>query len=480
MKKNERWQLPSLKSVRTSKKDIRYFNFELSKDYIGLGKNKKYYIRTYGCQANERDTELMSGILKQLGYQASETLEESDLIILNTCAVRRTAEDKVLGELGQLKRLKRENPDLIIGLAGCISQEEEMVQFIIEKYPHVDLIFGTHNINRLPQLLSQCIFDQLKVVEVYSDTADIIESLPSSRKLPHKAWINIMYGCDKFCTYCIVPYTRGKQRSRKEADILSEVYECVESGYQEITLLGQNVNAYGKDFAYQGGFSTLLAKVAESGIARVRFVTSHPWDFSDSMVEVIAKYDNIMPYIHLPLQAGSDEILKKMGRRYSVKDYLKIFDKLKAEVTNASFSTDIIVGFPGESEEQFQDTLKMVEYCKFDNIFSFIYSPRENTPAALLVDDVTKSEKSDRLQRLNNLFKPFALENAKAYVGKIEEILVDGKSKRNDEVYSGYTTTNKLVNFTTTEKIEIGDLVMVRIDQAKTFTLDGVMVGKKL
>lgn len=477
MKKNDNWKLPSLKAVRTNINDIKYYNFEIAEEYLSLGKNKKYNIKTYGCQANERDTELMDGILTKMGYVFSDLIEECDLIILNTCAVRRTSEDKVLGELGNLKRLKRENPDLIIGLAGCISQEEEMVQFIIDKYPQVDLIFGTHNINRLPILLNQCIFDKLKVVEVYSDTAEVIENLPSNRKLPHKAWINIMYGCDKFCTYCIVPYTRGKQRSRKEEDILKEVQECIDLGYKEITLLGQNVNAYGKDFNYDGGFGSLLTKVANTGINRVRFVTSHPWDFTDEMVEAIAKFANIMPYIHLPFQAGSDEILKKMGRRYSIKDYLNIFNKLRDKVKNVAFSTDVIVGFPGETEEQFQETLKVVEYCKFDNIFSFVYSPRENTPAAKMEDNISLADKKDRLYRLNALFKPLALENALEYVGKIEEVLVDGVSKRNDQVYSGYTTTNKLVNFTSERKIAVGELVNVKINVAKTFTLEGIEVS---
>lgn len=468
------WRLPSLSSVKNNKPIIQYTDFNLEPQYRGLGLNKYYYLRTYGCQANERDSESIAGILELLGFKATQDKEKCDLIILNTCAVRKNAEDKVLGELGSLKKYCKVNPNLVIALAGCMAQEEGIVELILTKYRHVNLIFGTHNINNLPNLLASCFINHQKIVEVISNQAEVVEDMPISRFKNHKAWINIMYGCDKFCSYCIVPYTRGRQRSRKMADIIKEINACQLQGCQEVSLLGQNVNAYGKDFALDDGFATLLAEVAKTGIARIRFVTSHPWDFSDKMIEVVAQCTNIMPYIHLPVQAGSNEILTKMGRRYTVEQYKTLYDKLKIAIPNIAFTTDIIVGFPGETAQQFMTTLDLVKYCKFDNIYSFIYSPREQTPAALMIDDVPEVVKKQRLKELNDLFKVYALENSKRYIDTIEEVLVDGWSKTNKNVYSGYTKTNKLVNFTSELTLKSGDFIAVKIIKAKTFTLEGI------
>lgn len=474
MKKQPGWALPDLKAAQVRTKQeavIRHELFSIPDSIQGIGKDKHYYLRTYGCQANERDGETIAGIMEALGFTATDNEEVADVIILNTCAIRKNAEDKVLGELGALKRLYKENPDLVIGLCGCMAQEEEIVQLLLHKYPQVRLIFGTHNIHRLPILLAQTMQNN-KTVEVYSNEGEVIEDLPVKRFGKHKAWVNIMYGCDKFCTYCIVPYTRGKERSRSMQDILKEVEELVDQGYKEVTLLGQNVNSYGKDIAIEGGFATLLAKCAETGIPRIRFMTSHPWDFSDAMIDVIAQYDNIMPFIHLPVQSGDSDILKLMGRRYTIDEYRDLFYRLKNRIPNCAFSTDIIVGFPNESEEQFQHTLDIVNECQFDNAYTFIYSPREGTPAAKMADNVTFEVKQDRLYRLNEAVNHYANLNNEAYKGKIVKVLVDGPSKKNPQIFSGYTETNKLVNFIN-HNAKCGDIVEVLITDTKTWSLDG-------
>lgn len=436
-----------------------------------LGLNRKYYLRTYGCQANERDGETIAGILEMMAFTATDKVDEADFILLNTCAVRANAENKVLGELASLKRLKTNNPDLIMGLCGCMAQEEKIVETILEKYHHVDLVFGTHNIHRLPILLEQTMMMKERTIEVFSKQGDIIENLPVSRFGSHKAWVNIMYGCDKFCSYCIVPYTRGKERSRLMVDILAEVQELKSQNYKEVTLLGQNVNSYGKDIGTD--FGTLLEEVAKIGIERVRFTTSHPWDFSDKMIEVIAQYDNLMPYIHLPVQSGNNQILKRMGRRYTVEQYKEIYDKLRAIMPDCAFSTDIIVGFPGETAEQFNDTLEIVNYCKYDNAYTFIYSPRENTPAAKMKDDVSEETKKERLMILNQLCNKYALERNQAYLGRVVKVLVDGPSKKNKAVYCGYSESQKLVNFTAEQEIQVGEIVDVKITEIRTWSLFG-------
>ena len=303
--------------------------FEIPADMVNIGKGKKYYIHTYGCQANERDSETLAGIFELLGYTVCDEIKDADVILLNTCAIRENAEEKVFGKVGYVKNLKKSKPDLIFGLCGCMAQEEIVIKKILEKHPHIDLIFGTHNIHRLPQLLKEAMYSKEMVVEVWSKEGDVIENTPVTRANDHKAWVNIMYGCNKFCTYCIVPYTRGKERSRLMSDIVEEVKDLKDHGYQEVTLLGQNVNSYGKDLADGSSFASLLENVAQTGIARIRFTTSHPWDFSKDMIEVIARYDNIMPAIHLPVQSGNSEVLKLMGRRYTREQYLELFHMIK-------------------------------------------------------------------------------------------------------------------------------------------------------
>lgn len=440
-----------------------------------LVEGKTYHIITYGCQANERDTETLNGILELLGYQVSDDVETADLILLNTCAIRENAEQKVFGKIGEIKRLKRENPNLIFGMCGCMAQEEVIVNEILAKYPHVDLVFGTHNINNLPTLLMEALQSKETIVDVLSQEGDVFENLPTRRNNKIKAWVNIMYGCDKFCTYCIVPYTRGRERSRLMENILSEVRELKEAGYQEITLLGQNVNAYGKDLTNDDNFAKLLEECAKIGIPRIRFMTSHPWDFTDEMIDVIAKYDNIMPFIHLPVQSGNNEILKIMNRQYTREEYLVLYDKIKAKKTNVSFSTDIIVGFPNETEAQFEETLSLASHCQYDNAFTFVYSPRKGTPAARMKDNVPLKEKQERLQRLNEVVNEYMQKQNERFAEAIVEVLVDGPSKKNSSILAGYTPHNKLVNFAGNSSL-IGKIVKVKITEVKTWSLNGELV----
>ena len=475
---SEYFKGPNLKEAqKRSRKQVDHLKdaFEIPSDMVSVGKGKTYYIHTYGCQANERDGETLAGIFEMMGYTAAKEIEEADVILLNTCAIRENAEEKVFGKVGYVKNLKKKKPNLIFGLCGCMAQEEVVIKRILEKHPHIDLIFGTHNIHRLPTLLKEAMFSKEMVVEVWSKEGDVIENTPVTRANGHKAWVNIMYGCNKFCTYCIVPYTRGKERSRLMDDIIEEVKGLKADGYQEITLLGQNVNSYGKDLEEDYDFATLLEEVAKTGIARIRFTTSHPWDFSREMIEIINQYDNIMPYIHLPVQSGNTEILKLMGRRYTREQYLELFHMIKEVMPDCSITTDIIVGFPNETDEQFEHTLDVVRYCKYDNAFTFIFSARPGTPASRMHDSIDMETKRKRLAKLNKTWNDLALEKNKAYVGRTVTVLVDGLSKKNEKVYSGYTDTQKLVNFKG-ENIQPGDFVEVKITEAKSFSLDGVAV----
>lgn len=469
---------PSLRNARVRTKNpskVERHLFSLSEEEKKAGEGLFALVRTYGCQANERDSETIVGILEEMGYTMVEDETIADLIILNTCAIRQNAEDKAFGELGYLKQYKEKKPGLIIGLCGCMAQEESVIEKLEKSYRYVELIFGTHNLHRLPQLLMPILEkNQKRSVEVYSQEGNVIENLPATRKLGHKAWVNIMYGCDKFCTYCIVPLTRGKQRSRMVEDVVKEVIELKESGCREVTLLGQNVNAYGKDIDLEDGFAFLLEEVAKTGIPRIRFTTSHPWDFTLHTIDVMAKYDNIMPFLHLPVQSGDNDILKIMGRRYTVEQYKEIVDYLREKIPNCAFSTDIIVGFPNETNEQFERTLDLYRYCEYDNAFTFIYSPRNGTPAARMTDDTPKAEKSERLIRLNELVDYYAKKNNDRYLDQVVEVLVDGPSKKNSEIISGYSPQNKIVNFK--GEAEIGDLVKVRITNCKTWYLEGELI----
>lgn len=473
---------PSLKDAKKrGKEEVKYQNdFSISEEFRGLGNGKKFLIRTYGCQMNEHDTEVMAGIFMALGYEATNTTEDADVILLNTCAIRENAENKVFGEIGHLKSLKREKPGLLIGVCGCMSQEESVVTRIMKKHQHVDMIFGTHNIHRLPNILKDAYMSKEMVIEVWSKEGDVIENLPRERKGNVKAWVNIMFGCDKFCTYCIVPYTRGKERSRRPEEIIQEVRQLAAGGYKEITLLGQNVNAYGKDFEdISYGLGDLMDEIRKIDVARVRFTTSHPRDFDDHLIEVLAKGGNLLDHIHLPVQSGSSEILKLMARKYDREKYMTLVKKIKEAIPTASLTTDIIVGFPNETDEQFEETLSMYREVEFDSAYTFIYSPREGTPAAKMQDNVPMEVKKARLQKLNDLVKEISAKKMMEYEGQVVEVLVEGESKNNPEVLAGYTTKSKLVNFKG-PKSAVGQIVKVKINKAKTWSLDGEMVEEAI
>ena len=468
-------QIPSLKEAqkRTNKKVlVKENDYILNDNLKTLGKNKKYYIKTYGCQMNEHDSENIKAILEDMSFTEADNMENADLILMNTCAIRENAHNKVFGYLGRIKHMKETRPNIIVGLCGCMAQEEAVVEEILNKYKWIDIVFGTHNIHNLPNILNTSLAKKSLEVEVLSIEGDVIENIPVKRDNKYKAWVNIMYGCDKFCTYCIVPYTRGKQRSREPKYILEEVEKLVKDGYLEVTLLGQNVNAYGKDLNIDYGMSNLLEDVAKTGIKRVRFVTSHPWDFTDEMINIIAKYDNIMPYIHLPLQSGSTKILKLMGRRYTKEEYIELFNKIKETIPNVSITTDIIVGFPNETKEDFNETLDVVNRCKFDSAFTFIFSPRVGTPAARMQDSISLEEKEKRLYKLNEIINKYSKEANDKYLGKVVPVLIEGISEKDENMLVGYTDTMKLVNVEGSKE-NIGKIVDVEITEVKTWSMNG-------
>lgn len=453
-----------------SKVDVKEKKLDL--DIKPFFKGKKYFLRTYGCQMNVHDSEEIKYYLESLGYTAVDVLEDADIVILNTCAIRENAKDKVFGYLGRCKHLKKTKRDLIIAITGCLMQQPKEIEKIHNRHKYIDIIVGTHNLNELPSMIINANQKHLQEIEVYSNSDIVFENVKYNRDSKFSAWINIIYGCDKFCTYCIVPYTRGRERSRKIEEILDEVRDLKNKGYLEITLLGQNVNAYGKDLNLGYDFATLLEEVAKIGIPRIRFVTSHPWNFTDKMIDVIAKYDNVMPYVHLPIQSGSDEILKKMNRKYTIDEYKKLFDEIKSKVKNVSITTDIIVGFPNESDEDFQKTLDIVNFCKYDGAYTFIFSPRDGTPAAKMVDTIPIEIKEQRLYKLNELVNKYSLESNEKLVGNVEKVLVVDKSEKDDSKVFGYTESMKLVNFVGSSEL-IGKIINVKIIDAKSFSLDG-------
>ena len=460
-----------LEAKKRHKSEINYVKYKDNDNMFGKGKT--FYVRTYGCQMNEHDSEKIKGMLKSVGFSESDELEKSDIVILNTCAIRENAHDKVFGFLGVLKHLKETtNPNLLVGVCGCMAQEEVVVEEILKKYRYVDFVCGTHNLDNLLNIIENNIKTHKQQIEVLSYEGDIVENIPVIRESKYSAWVDIIYGCDKFCTYCIVPYTRGTQRSRKKEDIIEEVKKLKESGYKEVSLICKNVNAYGKDLYSDYNLANLLSDVSDIGIERIRFVTSHPWDFTEEMVDVIASRDNIMPYIHLPLQSGSNKVLKLMNRRYTKEEYLKLYDSIRSKVKNSSVTTDIIVGFPGETEEDFLETLDVVNKCKFDGAFTFAFSKRENTPAALMKETVSEEEKLDRLHRLNEVVNKYSNEANKKMMGKTVKCLVTSLSDKDKNKVCGYTENMKLVNIEGSKSL-IGKIVDVVITDTKSFSLDG-------
>jgi tRNA-2-methylthio-N6-dimethylallyladenosine synthase len=465
--------LPNAKEEASFDKiDYKRHEFNLDDNYKNKYKGKKFFLKTYGCQMNEHDSENIVGLLKEMGFEEVEDYTKADFLLLNTCSIRENAHNKAFGMLGRFKHLKESKPNIIIGLCGCMAQEESVCDELIKNYKFVNLVFGTHNIDKLPILLDKAFTNNKQNIEVLSRESDLVEKLPVVRVNKYKAYVNIIYGCNKFCTYCIVPYTRGREHSRKKEDILEEVKSLVKDGYKEVTILGQNVNAYGKDLYDDYFMGELLEDIAKTKIPRIRFMTSHPWDFTDKMIEVIGKYPNIMPSVHLPVQSGSSRILRLMGRRYTRESYLELFHKIKDTVPGVAISTDIIVGFPGESEEDFLETMSLVEECKYDNAFTFIFSTREGTPACKLKDDTPLEEKEERLQRLNEVVNTYFLENNKKLEGTTLKVMVEGVSGKK-KMYYGYSETNKLINFESKKKLNAGDIVDVTITSAKTWSLDG-------
>ncbi len=469
---------PNLSKARKrSKSVVDILEYQID-DYIkDLGVGKRYLIQTHGCQANEADTEIIRGMLESQGFTKTEKIEETDLIVINTCAIRENAENKVFGELGRLKSFKRVNPDLIIAVAGCMPQEEETIERILSTYKHVDIVFGTHNIDRFLNYLYAVMKEHKTMIEVFSEEGNIIEHLPQARDHRFKAWVNIMYGCDEFCTYCIVPYTRGKERSRRKEYIIEEVQNLINQGYKEVTLLGQNVNSYGLDFKEpECSFANLLDEISDLSIERIKFSTSHPKDFSDDIIDIIAKKPNIMPYIHLPVQSGSNSVLKKMNRKYTKEQYLELANRIYQKIPNVSLTTDIIVGFPTETEADFLETLDLVLKAKFEGAYTFVYSRRKGTPAAEYETDITPQVAKERLHRLNEVVNEGYLQGNKRFENQTVRVLVEGRSKTKAEVLSGYTENNKLVNFIGTESL-IGKIVAVKIKKSKTWSLDGELIS---
>ena len=444
--------------------------YEINKD-----KNLKYIILTMGCQLNENDSEKLAGMLEKMGYSETEELKEADLVLFNTCCVRENAEERLFGKLGEIKKLK-EKKDVILGIGGCMMQEPIMLDKIKQSYHFVDLVFGTHTLQNLPENLYKVIQNRKKVKDVIDIDGEVYEGLPIKRNSDYKASVTIMYGCNNFCTYCIVPYVRGRERSREPEKILEEVDLLAKEGYKEITLLGQNVNSYKGNDKIKN-FAELLDNVAKiDGIEKINFISPHPKDFTDDVIDVIAKHDKITRIIHLPLQAGNTKVLKEMNRKYTKEQYLELANKILTKVPDAVLSTDIIVGFPGETDEEFEDTLDVVRKVNFEQIFMFIYSKREGTIAAAREDQVPEDKKHIRFDKLKELYESRVDENNEKYVNTIQKILIEGKSKNNENTLEGRTRSNKVVIFEPTENNKIGDIVNVRIIESRKWYLKGEIV----
>ncbi|MGR6835799.1 tRNA (N6-isopentenyl adenosine(37)-C2)-methylthiotransferase MiaB [Syntrophomonas erecta] len=434
-----------------------------------------YHILTYGCQMNVRDSEIMAGLLEGMGYLPVERPEEASIILFNTCSVRHSAENKVYGKLGEISVLKRKNPHVMIAFGGCMAQLPEVQKRL--KRMGVDIVFGTHNIHELPALIEEVRDKRHSVFRVWDQEGMVVENLPSSRKAGLSAFVNIMYGCNNFCSYCIVPYTRGRERSRLPADIINEIKKLADQGYQEVTLLGQNVNSYGLGLDEKVDFADLLLKTAEvEGIKRVRFTTSHPKDMSDKLIDTIAAHSKICEHVHVPLQAGSNQVLKRMNRRYTREHYLELAQKMRERIPGVAITSDLIVGFPGETEADFMDTLDMVQKVRFDAAFTFMYSVRRGTRAAEFEDQLPLEVKKSRLARLNLVQYRIAREINESLVGSIEEVLVEGPSKTNREKLTSRTRTNRIIIFSGPEEL-IGKLINVRITEGKTFSLFGELIN---
>ena len=439
-------------------------------------KNKLFFIQTYGCQMNEEDSEKLSGMLKTIGYSSTEVKEEAGIIIYNTCCVRENAENKVFGNLGHLKALKRKNPDLIIAICGCMMQQEGMADKILKNFPFVNIIFGTHNAFKFPEYLNRVKTEGVQVKEIFNKETEIVEGIPIDRKSEVKAFVTIMYGCNNFCTYCVVPYVRGRERSRNPEDIVKEIEELISKGYKEITLLGQNVNSYGKGLDEEITFAMLLRKINEvPGIERIRFMTPHPKDLTEDVILAIRDCDKVCEQIHLPVQSGSNRILKKMNRNYTRENYIELIKKIRKEIPGVTITTDLIIGFPGETEEDFEDTLNLAKEIQYSLAFTYLYSRRNNTPADIMLNQVADNIKHERFNKLVDVINKGVISQNKTYEGQTVEVLVEGSSKNDLTMLTGRTRNGKLVNFKG-ENIKSGDLVLIKIIRAQPFSLIGEVI----
>ena len=439
------------------------------------GKKLKYLVVTFGCQMNERDSEKIAGSLSRMGYDKADSEEEADIIVYNTCTVRENADKRLYGRLGVCKAYKQKNKDMLIALCGCMMQEDNVVSKIRSSYPYVDLIFGTHNIYKFPELLYSRLSGGSQIIDIWEKTDDLVEDLPSLRKYPFKTGINIMYGCDNFCTYCLVPYVRGRERSRNAIEIIREAEKAAEDGVKEIMLLGQNVNSYGKGLEDPISFAQLLKEVSKvNGIRRVRFMTSHPKDLSDELIEVIAENEKIARHVHLPLQSGSDRILKDMNRRYTKARYIELADRIRSRIPDVSITTDIIVGFPGETVPDVDDTIDVIEKVRFDGAFTFEYSKRTGTPAASM-EQLEKEFVQKNFDRVLETVQRISKEQAARFAGRTMEVLIEGVDEKDPLRYTGRLSQNNVVHFPVTGA-GIGDMVQVKLDECMGFYYNGTVV----
>ena len=441
-----------------------------------LNRQLTYNVTTFGCQMNARDSEKLVGILEEVGYVPADD-ENADFVIYNTCTVRENANNKVYGRLGYLHSLKKKNPEMIIALCGCMMQEEVVINKLKESYKFVNLIFGTHNIFKFPELLYNTFQSEDMIIDIWEDTKRIVEKLPVSRKYSFKSGVNIMFGCNNFCSYCIVPYVRGRERSRLPEEIIDEIKSLVDDGVKEVMLLGQNVNSYGKGLDEDINFAKLLKKVDEiEGLERIRFMTSHPKDLSDELIEVMASSKNVCKHLHLPLQSGSSDILTKMNRHYSMDDYLRLVDKIRNKIPDIALTTDIIVGFPGETEEDFLETMDVVKQVEFDSAFTFIYSKRTGTPAAAMDNQVPEDIVKDRFDRLLEEVQSISRKKANAYTGSVQSVLVENVNAQDNTLVSGRMSNNSIVHFPGNKSL-IGSIVNVRLTECKGFYYIGELDG---
>lgn len=438
------------------------------------GRKKKFYSLAMGCQMNAHDSEKLEGMLDEMGFDRTDEETEADFIIYNTCCVRENAEQKVYGKLGWLKHYKEtKNPDAVIALCGCMMQQETVLQTLRQKYRHVDIVFGTFNLYKLPELVATRMESGETVYDIWREQREVVEDLPAIRHFPYKASVNIMFGCNNFCSYCIVPYVRGRERSRTPEDILAEVRRLAADGVKEVMLLGQNVNSYGKNLETPVSFAELLRMVNEvEGIERIRFMTSHPKDLSDELIQAMADCDKVCKYLHLPVQSGSDEILRRMNRHYIKESYMELVRKARAAMPDITLSTDIIVGFPGETEEDFQETLDVIRQSRYSTAFTFIYSKRTGTPAATMENQVPEDVIKDRFDRMLNMLNPIVHEVHEEQLGKVMTVFAEEASKQDKTVLTGRADNNMLVHFKGTEDL-IGKMVPVKITENKTFYLIG-------